>query len=194
MFRKIKDVSGCELKIVNTNNLNDYILSSFPLHPAYKYLSETHKADYLRLYFMHFYGGGYTDIKHPNGSWINSFDKLFDEKDKIATGYPEIGEGGVANPSVAKYWDELIGNCTYIFRPNTEFTRKWYQRVHELLDSKQEEFIKHPSRFPQDCKELGHGYPLEWAEMLGRIFHLINYEYRELINRDLIAPTFNNYR
>ncbi len=192
-LEKIKDVSECELKLINSNNLKDYIIPSFPLHPAYQYLSETHKADYLRLYFMHFYGGGFTDIKSPNKSWINSFDKLFYEKNKIATGYPEI-DGGVANPNVSKYWNELIGNCCYIFRPNTEFTQKWYNKVNELLDTKLAELIKNPSRFPQDCKEKGNGYPIEWNEMLGRIFHLLNYEYKELINRDIVAPQFDNYR
>ncbi len=45
-------------------------------HQAYAYLSEVNNADYLRTYFMRFYGGGYTDVKMHRGSWVSSFEKL----------------------------------------------------------------------------------------------------------------------
>ena len=53
--------------------LDKYILQEHPLHQSFNYLSETHKADYLRTYFMRFHGGGYSDIKKTSGSWIDSF-------------------------------------------------------------------------------------------------------------------------
>jgi hypothetical protein len=62
-LHNLQTVSECEVILVTPQNLNQYILPDAPLHPGYKYLSETHKADYLRTYFMHFYGGGYSDIK-----------------------------------------------------------------------------------------------------------------------------------
>jgi hypothetical protein len=53
-------------------------LPEYPLHPAFKYLSYVHKSDYLRSYFMHFYGGGYADIKKysSNNNWKECFNLL----------------------------------------------------------------------------------------------------------------------
>ena len=118
------------------SNLNKYILPDYPLHEAYPYLSETHKADYLRCYFMHHYGGGYTDIKPTTKSWIPSFDKL-NNSDKYAIGYQEI-KGGVCsnNPIVVQKYDELIGNGAYIFKPYTPITYEWREKTDKILDDK----------------------------------------------------------
>ena len=62
-FELLKLVSGVEVVLITPNNLSEYILPEYPLHHAFKYLSLVHKADYLRCYFMHHYGGGYSDIK-----------------------------------------------------------------------------------------------------------------------------------
>ncbi len=35
-----------------------------PFHSSFKYLATSHKSDFMRIYFLYFYGGGYTDIKH----------------------------------------------------------------------------------------------------------------------------------
>jgi hypothetical protein len=59
----LKKRSEANVILVNNKNLHEYILKSNPLHPSYGYLSETHKSDYLRTYFMHFHGGGYSDVK-----------------------------------------------------------------------------------------------------------------------------------
>ena len=62
----IKQNIGVKVILITPNNLDKYILKDYPLHKSYKYLSEVHKSDYLRTYFMHHYGGGYTDIKNTN--------------------------------------------------------------------------------------------------------------------------------
>ncbi len=193
-LEEIKKVTKANVKFIRNLEVYNYMIPSQPFHPAFDYLSETHKADYLRLYFMHYYGGGYTDIKKHTSSWEKYYDKLLNEKELFGIGYAEIGENGVAYKPVSQYWNLLIGNCSYIFKPNTEFTRKWISEVHLLLDNKLEELKKNPSTFPQDCKEARKGYPIEWNEMLGRIFHRLNYEFNEKISRDLPPPLFNNYR
>ena len=53
-LKELINISKCNVKLVTKCNLGNYILRHAPLHPAYQYLSETHKADYLRTYFMHF--------------------------------------------------------------------------------------------------------------------------------------------
>ena len=80
----IKKLSNVDVILITKDNLNQYILE--PLHPSYEYLSFTHRADYLRTYFMHFYGGGYSDIKETTGSWDKYFD-ILDSSDYYAIGY-----------------------------------------------------------------------------------------------------------
>ena len=192
-FEQMKNITDTNVKLISNQEVYNYMIPSNPFHPAFEYLSETHKADYLRMYFMHYYGGGYADIKKQTSSWAECYNKLLNT-DLIGIGYPEINELGIAYPPVSKYWNMLIGNCSYIFKPNTDFTRKWLNDVHILLDSKLDELKKNPSSFPQDCKEKGTGYPIEWNEMLGRIFHRLNYEFKEKITGDLPTPIFRNYR
>lgn len=125
--------SECKVILVTPGNLNDYILKDHPLHPAYKYLSHTHKADYLRTYFMHFYGGGYSDIKKTTGSWGNAFDDINNNNDAYINGYAEVDGGN--SPAVSKNdIPYLIGNCCYICKPNTEFTRLWYSSMIHLMN------------------------------------------------------------
>jgi len=188
----LKDVSEATVKCIQPKHLVDFILQSEPLHPAYFYLSETHKADYLRTYFMHFYGGGYSDIKHTAGSWINCFEKM-ENTEKLACGYPEI-ENVSAVPELRGEWAKLIGNGAYIFKPNTVFTKKWYDSMIAFLDTKINELRLNPATNPQDCRENGTGYPIEWNEMLGRILHKINYEYHTDILNELPISIFYNYR
>jgi hypothetical protein len=64
-FNKLVNKSGCKVILTTRGNLNNWILPEAPLHPAFEYLSFTHKVDYLRTYFMHFYGGGGILISRP---------------------------------------------------------------------------------------------------------------------------------
>ena len=74
---------GVEVELVTEKNLHFYNVSSHPFHKAISFplgkgLSAIHVGDYLRVYFMHHYGGGYHDIKrHAAGaSWASSFDLI----------------------------------------------------------------------------------------------------------------------
>ena len=189
----IELISQCEVILVTKDNLHEYILPSEPLHPAYKYLSETHRADYLRTYFMNFHGGGYSDIKKATGSWLKAFDELA-ASDKWINGYPEV-EGGIAYQPVNTFYKDLIGNGAYICKPNTPLTNEWYADMISLLDAKLEKLRLYPSTFPQDCSEVSEGkYPIGWAEMLGIIFHKVCYKYKDKLINTLPNPICYNYR
>jgi len=185
-------VSQCNVILVTPEILNKYILDEHPLHPSFNYLSETHKADYLRTYFMRFHGGGYSDIKKTTGSWVESFE-ILEKSDKWIIGYKEI-EGGVAFSPLTYKWKELLGNGAYICKPNTLFVIEWYNEMIKLMDQKYSELKKNPATFPQDKKELNNGYPIEWNEMLGRIFHKILYSYKDKSLNTLPISIFNSYR
>lgn len=195
-LENFKKISETNVILITTENLNNYILESEPLHPAYEYLSFTHRADYLRTYFMNFYGGGYSDIKMTTGSWISSFNELNNNKDKWIIGYAEKSPDCIAGPIELKNnWKDLIGNCAYICVPQTELTREWYSEMIKLLDTKLEQLKKFPATFPQDRAEISNGkYPIKWNEMLGNIFHRISFKYKDKILNTLPTPIFNSYR
>ncbi len=195
-LEQFKQTCGCNVILVDTTNLSDYILKDQPLHPAYEYLSETHRADYLRTYFMHFYGGGYTDIKETTGSWMNGFNQLENDDNKWICGYPELCNGVAYGPVVDK-WRELIGNCAYICKPQTPLTSEWYNEMVALLDSRLERLKRFPATYPADsgsAHEGYQGYPIEWNEMLGRIFHKVSYKYKNHLLNTLPISIFDNYR
>jgi hypothetical protein len=189
----LKKVSECNVILVTPDNLKDYIKPEVPLHEAYQYLSETHKADYLRTYFMNYIGGGYSDIKKTTGSWKKSFDDLANS-DKWICGYKELGPGGVAYEPHQDKWEELIGNGAYISKPNTPLTNEWYNSMIDLIDTKLEKLKENPAKGPQNSVGSGTGYPMEWNEMLGRIFHRVIYKFKDKIMNTLPVSIFSNYR
>lgn len=192
-YENLLKTVNCKVILVTQNNLKQYILPEHQLHEAYTYLSETHKSDVLRTYFMNFYGGGYTDIKLQSGDWNKAFDELY-ASDNIICGYPEIC-GGIAYNPYKHLWPKYIGNGAYICKRNTKFTNEWYEEMNKVLDSKLEELRKHPSTHPRDCKESSlYGYPIEWNEILGRVFHKVLYSYLDKTIRILPTPYFDNYR
>tara|TARA_Y100001970_G_scaffold248887_1_gene318874 strand:+ start:8067 stop:8711 length:645 start_codon:yes stop_codon:yes gene_type:complete len=191
-LKELIKVSQCNVILVTPAILNKYILDEHPLHPSFNYLSETHKADYLRTYFMRFHGGGYSDIKKTTKSWVESFE-ILEKSDKWIIGYKEI-KGGVAFFPLVDKWTELLGNCAYICKPNTPFVIEWYNEMIKLMDKKYSELKKNPATFPQDKKELNNGYPIEWNEMLGRIFHKILYSYKDKSLNTLPISIFHSYR
>src|SRR3990172_6981039 len=86
-----------ELVLVTPKNLGEYVKKAgVPLHPGYQSLSLTHRADYLRCYFMHFFGGGYSDVKKMSGNWKQAFRDLEAAPDKYINGYQEVSPKGVS--------------------------------------------------------------------------------------------------
>ena len=102
--------------------------------------------------------------------------------------------GSLINEPLNDNWQELIGNCAYICKPQTPLTKEWYNERIKLLDSKLEQLRLYPANNPYDCKENGNGYPIEWTEMLGRIFHKVCYKYKDKILNILPISIFKNYR
>ena len=62
-----------------------------------------------------------------------------------------------------------------------------------LLDAKLPALRRHPAAGPRDCAEVS-AYPIEWNEMLGRIFHPVCCAHRSRILRILPRSVFHSYR
>lgn len=98
-FEMLQRNIGAPVELVTDTNLHEYNIPESPMHPAVcsKTLSAIHKGDYLRVYFMHHYGGGYHDVKPHSASknWTAWFSK-FENPAVWLIGAPEISRGGVA--------------------------------------------------------------------------------------------------
>ncbi len=197
-LQSIIDNSQCKVKLITENNLNKFILLNEPLHPGFEYLSHVHKADYLRCYFMHFYGGGYHDIKQLNTSWEYYFNKLNNDPNLWIIGYKEVGPDGAAilpgelGKKLRDNWEKLIGNGCYICKPNTLFTKRWYQMLLKEMDNNLDKLKLNPASNPRDHSGMSN-YPLKWTQLLGDIFHPLCLEFNDHIDNSLPTIITENY-
>jgi len=205
-YATIKDefeTHGIQHILITQDNLYDY--AKEPIHESFAHLSATHKSDYLRCYFMHFIGGGYTDIKPISGDWHDAFHSIT-EKEYFVSGYREPAEYCIAQiPDKDLYrtlcanYRDMIGCCHFIFRENTPLTREWFDEVTRILDTKQRELKQYPGRHCregfQDGYDPTHPYPIQWTEILGNVLHPLIYKYKDHVNYDCPSVIIgNSYR
>ncbi|KQR91853.1 hypothetical protein ASG01_12670 [Chryseobacterium sp. Leaf180] len=196
-IKSLKEKAEVEIVLVTPNNLSNYILKDYPLHEAYEYLSLIHKSDYLRCYFMLHHGGGYADIKPSLTSWKRLFEQLNQAPKHWCIGPREIYSGGVPDLEgnigidIKKYHNLLIGNCGYIFKPNSPIAQEWMNEVNSRLDKLEQALIKNPGNVYGD----NIGYPVEWSFILAQVFHPIILKYSEhVFSEDIILYDTVNYR
>ena len=190
-FNTNSNIKNVNIKLITPENINEYILNEYPLHEAYKYLSCIHKSDYLRCYFMKFYGGGYADIKHYsiNNNWSESFD-IINHNENIDI----IGQREIIGGSPLEYINNLnqihkvTANGYFIVRKGSQFINLWYDRLITRLNEKLEILKNNPA---QDAFGTNKNYPLRWAELCGELKHATEYDMyhinNEKINRSLIS-------
>ena len=205
-IQSIQENCGTQFKLITKQDLPSYELKEHPYHPSFKYLSAVHKSDYLRTYFMHFYGGGYTDIKPHLNDWNPLFDILNRNTSSFCVGYPETKAKDLANikhftPPLAnnkklnshlrKNYAEIIGNGSYIFKPLTTFTRLWLSECERRLSLSYQALKEHPGNTYGDNPD----YPLPWTSILGQVFHPLCLAFRShIIKNEQIRPICKNYR
>jgi hypothetical protein len=194
----------CPVVYINHQSLRDWEKPEYPYHPAFEYLSDTHKSDYMRCYLMHHYGGGWTDIKHTSADWRPHFAELR-SSNALALGYQEIPDGiphlkGPLGDELRANYRQNIGLCAFIFKRHSVITHEWIQVLNLKLDSLLNRLRENPAIAPQDqlgLKRQDGGiskYPIEWAEILGEIFHPIMYTHRRYVKQVPIEPLFHSYR
>lgn len=182
----------CDILLLTPETFAQITVPAHPIHPAFAFLSEVHKSDYVRTYMMHHYGGGYTDIKRQTGSWRPAFDTLA-ASDAYLVGYPELSPTGVAYRPVADAWESLVGNGAYICKPRTPLTTEWFAALETRLTERLEALQQSPATYPRAQWGDRTGYPLEWNEILGRIFHRVCFAYRDRLLRYLPTLCLTNY-
>ena len=198
-LEQLKSKVGVPVKLITPQNLDGFILPKHPLHRAYKNLSCVHKADYLRCYFMHHHGGGYTDIKKHKHSWVDAFDKLNNFKFEML-GYPStrlkdvayINLNGDLKKDIKRHWRYTIGVGAFICRPYSSFTTEWYNELMVRMDYYADALEKTPGI---DVCGKNKGYPIRWANILAEIFHPLCLKHNgRFLRCKSLFPICKNYR
>jgi hypothetical protein len=170
---------------------------------------------------MRFFGGGYSDIKRIDDDWVCYFDHLESREDLWAIGYREIDRHGVANLYETSCqlgrgiverelawlrwrwmqlrYKEMIGNCAYIFKPDTKLATEWWEELNVRMDWLLPELKLNPAKYPKE--RPGHiyegvvsYYPVPWSFLLGDIFQPLVLKYKNRISFILPPPDFTNYQ
>ena len=220
-IKTMKIKTRVDVRVITVDNLNDFILKDYPFHPSYKYLSRVHKSDYLRCYFMHHYGGGYSDIKRHNHSWEKYFDIINKNSDIWMIGLDNAF--GIAYPEeynsqqrqhLKSYHGKMVGVGFMICRPRTKYTTEWYNLLHKLLDDYSDKLKKHPAIFSREaydrmpskfwgdekdpelkkleCPKEKTKYPITWNKF-NQIIYPLQVKYINHIKTGLPMPDFSNY-
>lgn len=210
--------TGLRPILVTAKELDSWILPSHPLHEAYGLLSPVHRSDYLRAYFMHHYGGGYSDIKEHARSWLPTINQLAKSETYLGAGYREIRGGTVylqhnridgrafvlsrsVNPLTAAFVTNLmrtvrpllIGNGAFFFKKQTPYTKRWLGEVERRLDLLLPSLIAHPAQQVRDSITSSSGYPIPWSFLLGDISGPLGMAYSWRLLKTLPPPSFENY-
>lgn len=210
--------AGLEVVFVTRANLAEHIAPDH-LHPAFRYLNLAHQADYLRCYFMHFIGGGYTDIKWVDQSWLPAVAEIEEKSSLWAGGYAEVSPYTVSNiehfPArlpisrfrrtkleLEKRWyrrryHRLIAMSAFYFKPGTAITAAWWRELNSRMDALAPLLAESPARLPKEKPgDLIEGrpstYPVPWTFLLGSILHPLSYRYRRHISLRLPQPVFEH--
>ncbi len=213
-LEQLRDRAGCEVVLVTPRELGRYVPAE-ALHPAYPHLSLVHRSDYLRCWFMHHLGGGYSDIKRCDASWQPAFDGMDADAQAWINGYPETSPRSVANlyqisrqlgespqRRAAAYlhrkwlqlhWWKLIGCGAFICRPGTPLTAAWWRELNRRLDRLLPQLRRSPARHPRDNAENGAGYPVPWTYLHGAILQPLCLRQGRHVLNTLPKPDFRAY-
>ena len=180
--------------LLTDENVYQYEKKDKPFHKSFPFLSGNHKSDYLRSYLLHYYGGGYHDVKYRNEGWIGQWDSFQDTNIWIKTRperHPSWIGYDVDNPVTRKIqskYKELGTMCWVICRPNTLYTKNLLNNIETRLDKHYENLKKNPSTKPggyyankpfSKVEDVNTMYPLRWLEIMGEHFHLLMYTYKD---------------
>ncbi|APF40412.1 hypothetical protein BHE16_04605 [Neomicrococcus aestuarii] len=165
---------SAEVTLVTPSNLNEWVVSTHPLHPAYEKLSLIHRSDYLRAYLAYHHGGGYVDLKSIRGDLGQLIGRINSNPALWGGGMRELGShnvgealgGSLPKEQRVNHSRHLWASC-YAFRPKNRFTGEWLSEVERRLSYFEPLLTQNP---PMDPFGASKGYPVPWFSILGNIF------------------------
>jgi len=182
---------------INHENYKSFEVPGYPFHKAFLYLSATHKSDYMRVYMLYHYGGGYHDIKYRNTGWEQEWEKddwTLNENIWMY-GRTELHPDWVGfkpgEPDIRKYHKSLITTMCIISKKKTPFLKELYEKVHQLFDEKLDKLVKYPGYESGYYGDRPHdpvpenSYPFQWSETNAHIHHALMLKYKDHIKHGL---------
>lgn len=179
-YQTILDNSGVEVVLITEKNLENFIIPDKPIHDGFPYLSDVGKSDYLRPYFMHYYGGGYTDIKQTYFDWNKYFDFL-DNSDLECIGYREKQPNHIHYLPAQKYYESLIGCGSYIHKKGSHLSKEWLKNENLEMDKYYDQLVENPGTYhpraiyggilDNNIDFAGSKYPFRWNHLCSEVWH-----------------------
>ncbi|GGI46686.1 glycosyltransferase family 32 protein [Agromyces flavus] len=173
------------VELITPERLPSFVVSTHPLHRAYDDLSLVHRSDYLRAYFLHHFGGGYSDLKQLRGPWRSALDRMR-TSDAWLIGPPLThpawaGEGpGRLGAHLRRYYRRIASESTLIAKSHTPLTGEWLREVERRLD------YQAPALAEAEGGIWGQepGYPISWTGLLGDVLHPLCLKYGDRVVLD----------
>lgn len=200
-LKKLQDSNPqLEFHVVTEQNLENWVVKDHPLHPAFPYLSDVHKSDYIRTYLMYHHGGVYSDVKAITINWKNLLEQLNNNHSLYAIGPSEStfenvsrapGSGQLGKDQVVNYQSTLYP-AAYACKPLSPFAQEHLEEIERRL-SYFENLLKHNP--PEQPWGYNPEYPIVWNTLHGQIFSPLNLKYHNHITAiPGILNDFGNHR
>ena len=152
---------------------------------------------------MYHHGGGYTDIKTCDFNWSPLFDQL-QQSNKSFIGCPQYSPKHIAYRPYKEFYNVLAGCTNFIFKKQSKFGKLWYEQTNYVMDLKIGLLEQYPGTYHPRAilgGVQGHPgifteskYPFKWNELLGQIFHKLQYENLDEFEIAVPFPNIKNYR
>lgn len=191
--------SDIPVVLVTPSNLSEHVLEDHPLHPAYEHLSYTHRSDYLRAYFLHHHGGGYSDIKPMEHSWSPHFARMEETQAwllgaALRSPYQTGSNPGRLGIHMRRHYRQLVEGSAVVVRSHTPLTAEWLREIERVLTYAAPAL----KESPHDARGLGAdpGYPLHWTSLLADVLQplLLKYSSQVVIDPELWWDAEVSYR
>ncbi|MGW9631489.1 hypothetical protein ACWGST_12360 [Agromyces sp. NPDC055520] len=182
-MREINPLTPVEL--ITPDRLASFVVSTHPLPSAYDDLSLVHRADYLRAYFLHHYGGGYSDLKRLRSPWRPALDRLRASDEWLLgnrlTHPAWAGQApGRLGTHLRRYYRQIASESTLITKSHSPLTCEWLREVERRLEYYAPALAESKGGiWGQDSD-----YPISWTGLLADVLHPLCLKYRDRVLLD----------
>lgn len=205
---------GVPVVLLSRESFKKFLKPEHSLPRAFEKLSIVHRSDYIRAYLMHYYGGGWHDIKATECDFSPSWEE-FENPNTWLIGRPESPNGAARVTDklgrfMPDFYKELVAVPAWVARPNTPLTHEVLMGIEKYILDNAELLEKYPARHPREkftptthviakywniLKKVFEGrnpfYPIPWT-LFGNFFHPAVLEFSQHISKNLPIDKVKN--
>eukprot|EP00038_Savillea_parva_P003278 m.123475 g.123475 ORF g.123475 m.123475 type:complete len:555 (-) comp11129_c0_seq4:929-2593(-) len=212
--KQLQSESGITVNVLKLDQAIKTLNKDYdPIHPLMKSdaVSLYHKAEYMRVYVLHHYGGAVADFRSTAGTWDGIF-KKFEDRNVWLVGGPTEGTstvhccgdylkflGGspascdIVREKVAEIDERGLGSSAMAARAGSPLTHAWLRALNWRLDYLHDDILAHPTPFRWCCHNRTdvrtQAYPLGWTELRDDIFYPLVAKYKDHVRGGLPLTT-----